>query len=117
MTYVDGMIAAVPTARKDDYRAHAEQAAVVFKRHGALSLVDCWGDDVPEGETNSMRSAVLLKPDETVVLSWIIWPDKATRDAGVAKVMADPEMAPETNPMPFDGKRLIFGGFQKIFEA
>ena len=64
-----------------------------------------------------MRSAVLLKPDETVVFSWIIWPDKATRDAGVAKVMADPEMAPETNPMPFDGKRLIFGGFQKIYEA
>ena len=116
MTYIDGVIAAVPTANKEAYRIHAERAAAVFKRHGALSLTECWGDDVPEGKTNSMRTAVLLKPDETVVLSWITWPDKATRDAGMAKVMTDPDMAPEANPMPFDGQRMIYGGFNILLE-
>ena len=114
MTYIDGMIAAVPTANKEKFLAHAERAAPVFKKHGALSVTDCWGDDVPEGKTNSMRTAVLLKPDETVVFSWISWPDKATRDAGMAKVMADPDMSPEANPMPFDGQRMIFGGFDVV---
>ena len=116
MTYIDGMIAPVPTANKERYRVHAEMAAAVFKKHGALSLTECWGDDVPEGKTNSMRSAVMLKPDETVVLAWIVWPDKATRDAGMAKVMEDPDMSPESNPMPFDGQRLIFAGFELLSE-
>ena len=117
MTYIDGVIAAVPTANKEAYRIHSERAAAVFKRHGALSLTECWGDDVPEGKINSMRTAVLLKPDETVVLAWIIWPDKATRDAGMAKVMTDPDMTPEANPMPFDGQRLIHGGFELLLET
>ncbi len=116
MTYVDGVIAPVPTANKERYRTHAEKAAAVFKKHGALSLTECWGDDVPDGKINSMRSAVMLKPDETVVLSWIVWPDKATRDAGMAKVMQDPDMSPESNPMPFDGQRLIFAGFEMLSE-
>ncbi len=117
MTYVDGMIAPVPTANKERYRVHAERAAAVFKKHGAVSLIECWGDDVPDGKINSMRSAVLLQPDETVVFSWIVWPDKATRDAGMAKVTQDPDMSPEANPMPFDGKRMVFAGFEVLTEA
>ncbi|WP_443726250.1 DUF1428 domain-containing protein [Salinarimonas chemoclinalis] len=112
--YVDGFVAAVPTANREAYRAHAEAAAIVFKDHGALSLVECWGDDVPEGRINSLHTAVLRKDDETVVFSWITWPDKATRDAGMQKVFGDARMAPETNPMPFDGSRMIFGGFEMI---
>lgn len=117
MKYVDGVIAAVPIANKEAYRQHAEKAAAVFKRHGALSLTECWGDDVPDGKTNSMRSAVMLKPDETVVLSWIAWPDKETRDKGMQAMMADPDMSAENNPMPFDGQRLIYAGFEVMLEA
>ncbi|MDJ0750049.1 MAG: DUF1428 domain-containing protein [Woeseiaceae bacterium] len=116
MNYIDGVIAAVPTANKERYRQHAEKAAAVFKKHGAISLTECWGDDVPEGKTNSMRSAVMLKPDETVVLSWIAWPDKATRDSGMEAIMKDPDMSAENNPMPFDGQRLIYGGFDVMFQ-
>ncbi|MGP9819325.1 DUF1428 domain-containing protein [Salinarimonas sp. NSM] len=112
--YVDGFVAAVPTANREAYRAHAEAAAIVFKEHGALSLVECWGDDVPEGKVNSLHTAVLRRDDETVVFSWITWPDKAARDAGMQKVFGDPRMAPENNPMPFDGSRMIFGGFEMI---
>ncbi len=116
MNYIDGVIAAVPTANKDAYRQHAEKAAAVFKKHGAISLTECWGDDVPDGKTNSMRSAVMLKPDETVVMSWIAWPDKATRDKGMEAIMTDPDMSEDHNPMPFDGKRLIYGGFDVLFQ-
>ncbi|MGJ3261771.1 MAG: DUF1428 domain-containing protein [Salinarimonas sp.] len=114
MTYVDGFVAAVPTANKDAYRAYAELAATVFKEHGALSLVECWGDDVPEGKLNSLHTAVMRKEDETVVFSWITWPDRATRDDGLQKVFGDPRMAPDRSPMPFDGTRMIFGGFEMI---
>lgn len=117
MNYVDGFVLAVPSANKEAYRAHAAQAALVFKEHGALSCVECWGDDVPEGKVNSMHTAVMRKPDETVVFSWITWPDKATRDAGLQKVFADPRLQPDVNPMPFDGTRMIFGGFDMIVEA
>lgn len=117
MTYVDGFLAAVPTASRAAYRTHAEGAAAAFKDHGALSVVECWGDDVPEGKTNSLHTAVLRKEDETVVFSWVTWPDKATRDAGWAALMADPRMQPDANPMPFDGTRLIYGGFEVILNA
>jgi uncharacterized protein YbaA (DUF1428 family) len=117
MTYVDAFVAAVPTANKEAYRRHAEAAAVVFRDHGALSLVECWGDDVPEGKINSMHTAVMRKDDETVVFSWITWPDRASRDAGIQKVFADPRMQPDVNPMPFDGSRMIFGGFEVIVSA
>lgn len=115
--YVDGFVLAVPTANKETYRRHAAAAAVVFKDHGALNLVECWGDDVPEGKVNSMRTAVLKEPDETVVFSWITWPDRATRDAGMSKVFADPRMNGPRKEMPFDGTRMIFGGFEVIMEA
>jgi uncharacterized protein YbaA (DUF1428 family) len=115
--YVDGFVAAVPTANREAYRRHAEAAAVVFKEHGALRLVECWGDDVPQGKLTSFPMAVKAQPDETVVFSWITWPSREARDAGMQKVMADPRVKPENNPMPFDGKRLIYGGFSVIVDA
>jgi uncharacterized protein YbaA (DUF1428 family) len=114
--YVDGFVAAVPTANKDAYLRHATDAAVVFKEHGALSVVEGWGDDVPVGKINSMHTAVMRKDDETVVFAWITWPDKATRDAGMAKVEADPRMKPPST-MPFDPARMIYGGFEAIVNA
>ena len=115
MTYIDGFVAAVPTANRDAYRKHAEMAAPVFKEHGALKMVECWGDDVPAGKLTSFPMAVQKKDDETVVFSWIVWPSRQARDEGMKKVMADPQS--NVNPMPFDGKRLIFGGFEVLVEA
>lgn len=115
--YVDGFLLAVPTANREAYRRHAAEAAIVFREHGALSLVECWGDDVPEGKVNSMHTAVLRRDDETVVFSWITWPDKPTRDAGMRKVFADPRMLDTRAEMPFDGQRMIFGGFDVIVDA
>jgi uncharacterized protein YbaA (DUF1428 family) len=117
MTYVDGFVAAVPTGNREIYKKHAEAAAVVFKEHGALKHVECWGDDVPDGKITSFPMAVKRKDDETVVFSWIIWPSREVRDQGMKKVMADPRLQPDTNPMPFDGKRMIYGGFEMIVEA
>jgi uncharacterized protein YbaA (DUF1428 family) len=117
MNYVDGFVCAVPTAKREEYRQHAEAAAVVFKEHGALKLVECWGDDVPDGKLTSFPMAVKCATDETVVFSWIMWPSRQVRDASMKKVMADPRMQPDTNPMPFDGKRLIYGGFQMLVDA
>lgn len=117
MNYVDGFVVAVPTAKKETYRRHAQAAAAVFKANGALAVVECWGDDVPEGKLTSFPMAVQRKDDETVVFSWITWPSRAVRDEGMKQAMADPRLQPETNPMPFDGKRLIYGGFEVIVDA
>jgi uncharacterized protein YbaA (DUF1428 family) len=117
MTYVDGFVAAVPTANRETYKEHAEAAAVVFKEHGALKVVECWEDDVPEGKLTSFPMAVKRKNDEAVVFSWILWPSRNVRDEGMKKVMADPRLHPDKNPMPFDGKRLIYGGFEMLVEA
>ena len=117
MTYVDGFVAAVPTANRDAYKKHAAAAAVVFKEYGAVKFVECWGDDVPDGEITSFPMAVKCRDDETVVFSWVIWPSRSIRDRGVEKVMADPRLQPDVNPMPFDGKRMIYGGFEMIVEA
>jgi uncharacterized protein YbaA (DUF1428 family) len=117
MNYIDGFVAAVPTANREAYRKHAEMAAPVFREHGALKVVECWGDDVPDGVVTSFPMAVKKQADETVVFSWIVWPSRAVRDAGMAKVMADPRLKPDVNPMPFDGKRLIYGGFEMIVDA
>lgn len=117
MTYVDGFVCAVPTANREIYRKHAEAAAVVFKEHGALRMVECWGDDVPEGKLTSFPMAVKRNPDETVVFSWVTWPSRQARDEGMTKVMADPRVQPDANPMPFDGKRLIYGGFEVILDT
>ncbi len=117
MTYVDGFVTAVPTANKAAYKKHAEDAAVVFREHGALKLVECWGDDVPDGERTSFPMAVQCKANETVVFSWIIWPSRDARNEGVEKVMADPRVRAEQNPMPFDGQRMIYGGFEMLVDA
>ncbi|SFL91547.1 DUF1428 domain-containing protein [Marinobacter zhejiangensis] len=116
MSYVDGFVAAVPTANKAAYIEHARIAAGVFRAHGALEVVECWGDDVPEGTVTSFPMAVKCQPEETVVFSWIVWPSRAVRDTGLPKVMADPRLQPDTNPMPFDGKRMIFGGFDMVVQ-
>lgn len=117
MTYVDGFVVPVPTAKKEAYREMAETAVEVFKDHGALTLVECWGDDVPEGKVNSFHTAVLRQPEENVVFAWITWPSKAVRDAGMQKVMDDQRMKPWEGRIPFDGKRMIFGGFEVIVSA
>jgi uncharacterized protein YbaA (DUF1428 family) len=116
MSYIDGMVAAVPTAKGAEYLAHSKQMNAVLKDYGATRIVECWGDDMPDGKLTSFPLAVQRKDDETVVLSWIEWPSKAARNAGWAKAMADPRMSTESNPMPFDGKRLIHGGFDVILD-
>lgn len=114
MTYVDGIIAAVPTDKKDAYLEHAKIAAAVLKEYGALQVVDAWEEDVPEGEVTSFSLAVKKEENESVAFSWITWPSKEARDLGWQSLMEDPRMDPESNPMPFDGKRLIYGGFDII---
>lgn len=116
MSYVDGFVAAVPTANEEQYIAHVEIAAEMFKEYGALKVVEAWGSDVPDGEVTSFPMAVKAKDDETVVFSWVIWPSKQVRDDGWQKIMNDPRMNPENNPMPFDGKRIIYGGFDVILD-
>ena len=114
MNYVDGFVLAVPKANKDLYIKHALEAAVVFKECGALSLVECWGDDVPDGEVTSFPLAVKCQEDEVVCFSWVTWPSKEAREKGMEKAIQDPRLSPEVNPMPFDGKRMIFGGFNML---
>ena len=116
-TYVDGFVAAVPTAAKEAYVAHCQRCAVVFMEHGALRIVDGWADDVPLGKITDFHRAVKAETEETVAFGWIEWPSKAARDASMAKVMADPRMATEVNPMPFDGKRMIYGGFSLFHDG
>lgn len=118
MSYLDGFVIAVPNANKDKFIAHARKGDTVFTDFGATRVVETWGDNVPKGHTTDFQGAVQATDDEGIVFSWIEWPDKATRDAGMAKMMApdfkDERMDPEKNPMPFDGKRMIYGGFQPI---
>jgi len=116
MSYIDGFVCAVPTADKERYREHAATAGEVFREHGALHVVEGWGDDVPDGKLTSFPLAVKCEADETVVFAWVLWPSKAVRDAAWSKIMEDPRMQPESNPMPFDGQRLIYGGFEAILE-
>jgi uncharacterized protein YbaA (DUF1428 family) len=122
MSYIDGFVIAVPKANKQKFIDHAEQGDAVFKDLGATRIVECWEDDVSDGKVTDFRRAVQATADEAVVFSWIEWPDKATRDAAMATMTdwmnnpekADPRMDPAKNPMPFDGKRLIFGGFSPV---
>jgi len=116
MAYVDGFVASVPTARRADFLAHSQHMGQIFKEYGATGVVDCWGDDVPEGKLTSFPMAVQCQPDETVVFSWITWPSREVRSEAWEKVMADPRMAAAGEP-PFDGKRLIYGGFEVISES
>jgi uncharacterized protein YbaA (DUF1428 family) len=113
MTYVDGFVASVPTANRSAFVEHAQALAKIFKEYGAISVVDCWGDDVPPGKLTSFPLAVQCQPEETVVFSWITWPSRQARDDAWQRVMADPRLQAAATP-PFDGKRMIFGGFEMI---
>jgi uncharacterized protein YbaA (DUF1428 family) len=114
--YVDGTLIAVPDARKEDYRAFAARVAPMFREHGATRVIEAWGDDVPDGEITDFRRAVQATADEKVVYAWVEWPSKEVRASGWEKVMADPRMhAHETEP-PFDGQRMVYGGFVPILE-
>lgn len=115
MHYVDGFVAAVPAANKDAYLVHAEEAAALFKELGATRLVDCWGDEVPDGKVTDFRGAVKAEEGEVVVFSWIEWPSKAVRDAGMKAMMEDPRM--RDMKMPFDGRRMIYGGFAPVLDV
>lgn len=117
MSYVDGFVVAVPTANREAYRDMAEKGWTVFKDHGALKMVECWGDDVPDGKVTSFPMAVKCAEDETVVFAWILWPSRTVRDAGMKASMEDPRMQMDMSQMPFDGKRMIFGGFDILFES
>jgi len=113
MSYIDGFLIAVPTARKADYLEMARKGAVLFKEYGAIRIVETWGDDVPDGKVTDFKRAVQATADETVVFSWIEWPSKEVRDAANARMMTDERMQME---MPFDGKRMIYGGFAPILD-
>ena len=117
MTYVDGFVIAVPTKNKDAYLKLSREMAPIFKEHGATRVVETWGTDVPEGKVTSFRMAVQQADEETIVFSWIEWPSKAVRDAGMAKLEEHPIFNPENASPPFDGNRMIFGGFEVILDA
>ncbi len=114
MAYVDGFLFAVPEAKLDEYKAMAELGAQVWKEHGALSCVECVGDGLIWGEHTSFPRAVQKKDDEVVVFSWITYESRESRDAVMAKVMEDPRLKAYMGNMPFDGQRMIFGGFNPI---
>jgi len=118
MSYIDGFLIAVPTANKQKFIDHANAVDNIFIEQGAIRVVECWGDDVPNGKVTDFRKSVLANEDESVVFSWIEWPDKATRDAANARMeelmKTDDRMNPAKNPMPFDGMRLIYGGFSPV---
>ena len=116
MTYVDGFVLAVPDENKEKFREHADQAAPLFREYGATRLVENWGDDVPEGKVTDFRGAVQAKEGETVVFSWMEYPSKEARDAANEKMRTDPRMA-EFADMPFDGKRMFWGGFETFVDS
>jgi uncharacterized protein YbaA (DUF1428 family) len=120
MSYIDGFVIAVPTANKQTFIDHAKQFDAMFIELGATRILECWGDDVKAGKQTDFRRAVDAKDDEAVVFSWIEWPDKATRDTAMSKMedlmKTDPRWDPAKNPMPFDGKRMIYGGFAPVVE-
>ena len=120
MSYIDGYLIAVPTENKQAYIDFSLSSDSIFVDMGATRVVQCWGDDVSEGSVTDMRKAVQAKTGESIVFAWVEWPDKDTREAAMAKMMADDfeddRLDSQKNPMPFDGSRLIYGGFQQIVE-
>ncbi|MEL6360350.1 MAG: DUF1428 domain-containing protein [Pseudomonadota bacterium] len=116
MAYIEGFVIPVPTADKQAFIDFAYKFDTIFKEHGASRILECWEEDVAEGTLTDFRKSVQAKPDESIVFSWIEWPDKQTRDAAMEILTKDPRFDPEVNPMPFDGKRMIFGGFLPVVE-
>jgi len=111
MSYVDGFVIAVPRDNLDAYRKMAQLGGDVWKEFGALAYVECVGDDVPYGELTSFPRAVQAKEDEVVIFSWIVYESKEKRDEINKKAMSDPRLKSDWESMPFDGKRMIYGGF------
>src|SRR5262249_2092390 len=114
MTYIDGFVAAVPLANKQAYLDHVHEALALFKDHGAVRMVENWADDVPEGKVTGFHRSVRKKDDEAVLFSWIEWPSREARNSGTKAMMRDERIK---SALPFDGKRLIFGGFSPIVET
>ncbi len=121
MSYIDGFVIAVPTANKQQFIEHANVFDKLFIDLGALRILECWGDDVPDGKLTDFRRAVQATADETVVFSWVEWPDKPTRDAAMGRMeqlsKQDDRYNMEKNPMPFDGRRMIYGGFAPVVKV
>ena len=117
-TYIDGYVMVVPQANKAAFIAHVQQSIPIYKEYGALRVVDCWADDLPgglaSGRINSYGNAVQLEEGESIVFSWIEWPTKAMRDAAWPLIVRDPRMSTDANPLPYDYKRMLRGGFQAI---
>lgn len=116
MAYVDGFVLAVPEGNKETYREQAAKAAAVFQEHGALRVVEAWGSDIPRGKTTDFYMATKAEEGENIVFSWITWPSKEARDAAWEKMMQDDRMKPDMDNMPFDGKRMFWGGFEPILD-
>ena len=116
MAYVDGFVVPVPREKKEQYRTQCVRAAEVFKEYGAIRVVECWGEDMPAGQVTDFRRAVQARADETVVFSWIVWPSRAVREDGSARAMRDPRMQPGAE-MPFDGRRMLCGGFAVLADV
>ncbi len=115
MKYVEGFVLAVPAANKEAYRKMAADAAPLFEEFGVTRHVECWGDDIPDGKVTDFRRSVKAEPGETVVFSWVVWPSKAARDEANPRLMEDPRM--QNYEMPFDGKRMIYGGFAVLLDT
>ena len=115
MSYVDGFVVPVPADNKEKYLAASRRMSALCRKLGATRMVECWGDDVPDGKVTDFKRAVDAKDGETVVFSWIEWPSKEVRDKGSKAMMEDPEM--KDMDMPFDGKRMIYGGFATLLDT
>ena len=116
MPFIDGFVAAVPSKNKQAYLDFAKKSLPLWKEYGATRMVEAWGEDVPEGKVTDFKRAVKAEPGEEIVFSWIEWPSKSVRDSGMKKMMDDPRMK-AMQDMPFDGKRMIIGGFQPILDS
>ena len=117
MSYIDGFVVPVAPGKKNAYREMAAKAAPIFREYGALQVVEAWEDDVPDGKVTDFRRAVQAQKGESIVFSWIIWPSREIRDEGNKRAMADPRMQPTAGELPFDAKRMIFGGFTAIVQS
>ncbi|MGH6761733.1 MAG: DUF1428 domain-containing protein [Phyllobacterium sp.] len=116
MAYIEGFVVAVPAANEEIYRQHAVTVAAILKEHGVGRMVEAWGDEVPDGKITDFRRAVKAKDDEVIVFSWFEYPSKQARDTANAKMMSDPRMKEMGSTMPFDGQRMIYGGFKSMID-